>query len=67
MNWGEELDEPFVPRTLPQIMKNRLKDRCDMLRELGWRQAKFGLDREVTLFGFRISKKMSLIARKIFE
>ena len=29
-------------------MKQRLKDRCDMLREVGWRQQKFALDKEAT-------------------
>ena len=48
-------------------MKQRLKERCDMLRELGWKQQKFGLDYEATQFGFRLSKRMSLIMRKIFE
>lgn len=38
-----------------------------MLREVGWRQQKFGLDKEVTQFGLRISKRLSLITRKIFE
>jgi hypothetical protein len=48
-------------------MKQRLKERCDMLRELGWKQDKFGLDKDITKFGLRLSKKMSLIMRKIFE
>jgi len=48
-------------------MKQRLKERCDMLRELAWKQHKFGLDEEATQFGLRLSKKMSLIMRKIFE
>lgn len=32
VNWGEQLDEPFVPRTLPSYMKQRLADRCEVLR-----------------------------------
>jgi hypothetical protein len=44
VNWGDQLEEPFVSKTLPPIMKQRLKERCDMLRELGWKQDKFGLD-----------------------
>jgi hypothetical protein len=47
-------------------MKQRLKERCDMLREVGWRQQKFGLDKEATEFGLRLSKRMSAIMRKIF-
>jgi hypothetical protein len=44
VNWGDELDEPFVPRTLPNQLKIRLKERCDLLRKLGWSEPKFGLD-----------------------
>ena len=51
VNWGDELDEPFVPRTLPPIMRAREKERCDMLREVTWRQPKFGLDEQVTAYG----------------
>ena len=41
------MEEPFVSKTLPPIMKQRLKDRCDMLREVGWRQQKFALDKKL--------------------
>ncbi len=66
VNWGDELVEPFVSNTLPNNMRERLKLRCEMLRRVVWRQAKFGLDKDVTHFGFRISKKLSEITRKIF-
>ena len=38
-----------------------------MLREIGWRQAKFGIDKKATEFGLRLCNKMSIITRKIFE
>ena len=66
VNWGDELDEPFIPRTLPPIMRAREKERCDMLREVTWRQPKFGLDEQVTAYGQYLAKKMSRITRKIF-
>jgi hypothetical protein len=37
------------------------------LREVVWKQPKFGLDPEVTAFGLRLSKRMSRLARKVFE
>ena len=67
MNWGDELVEPFVPATLPENMKNRLKNRCEMLRQLVWNQPKFGLDKNVTDFGLKITQKLSKITRRIFE
>jgi len=48
-------------------MRAREKERCDMLREVGWRQPKFGLDPQVTAFGQYLAKKMSRITRKLFE
>jgi hypothetical protein len=67
VNWGDELVEPFVPATLPENMKNRLKNRCEMLRQLVWNQPKFGLDKNVTDFGLKITQKLSKITRRIFE
>lgn len=37
------------------------------LRKTVWNQRKFGIDRDVTLFGLRIMKEMSNITRRIFE
>lgn len=47
-NWGDELIEPFVSTNIPANMKERLKDRCDILRQAVWREPKFGSDRTVT-------------------
>ncbi len=67
VNWGDQLIEPFVSTNLPQNMKDRLKNRCDMLRQVVWSQPKFGLDKEVTDFGLRISKRLAAKTRFIFE
>lgn len=48
-------------------MKNRLKNRCELLRQLVWNRPKFGLDKSVTDFGLKITQKLSKITRKIFE
>jgi hypothetical protein len=66
VNWGDELGEPFVPTTLPENMRNRLKNRCEMLRQLVWNQPKFGTDKAVTDFGLKITQRLSKITRKIF-
>ena len=47
-NWGDELTEPFVSSSLPANMRERLKNRCEMLRQIVWNEKKFGLDKEVT-------------------
>jgi pyruvate-formate lyase len=66
VNWGDELQEPFVPRTLPNIMRTRLKERCDMLREVVWRQNKFGINKDTSEFGLKISRRLCEITRDIF-
>jgi hypothetical protein len=47
-------------------MRARLKERCDILREVVWKQPKFGLKQDITTFGLYISKRMSIITRRIF-
>ncbi len=66
-NWGDELTEPFVSSSLPENMRERLKNRCEMLRQIVWNEKKFGLDKEVTEFGLRITHRLSKITRDIFE
>jgi hypothetical protein len=38
-------------------MRARLKERCNILRKVGWRQDKFGLEPDNTTFGLYILKK----------
>jgi hypothetical protein len=44
VNWGDELVEPFVSNNVPSNIRERLKFRCESLRQQVWRQGKFGLD-----------------------
>jgi hypothetical protein len=32
LNWGDQMDEPFVSRNLPPMLKVREKERYDTLR-----------------------------------
>ena len=67
VNWGDELQEPFVSKTLPNKNVEEMATKIKVLRKTVWNQKKFGVDRDVTIFGLRIMKEMSKITRRIFE
>lgn len=66
INWGDEMVEPFVSRTVFPNFKERYAIRCQTLRKIVWEQPKFGVDPEVSRFGLRIAKTLSDIVKDVF-